>query len=115
GQETGDSEDEPGVDDSSLSPDSRLLSPGLEENLILEFRDGVFLYVPASRIDLVQKYVGGQQAEPELSKLGGTSWGRKKDKVAEAVRDLAADMIQVQAVRQAVPGFAFPVDSEWQK
>ncbi len=87
----------------------------VEENLILEFRDGVFLYVPATRIDLVQKYVGGSQSEPELSKLNGTAWGRKKEKVSEAVRDMAADMIQVQAVRQAVPGFAFPVDSEWQK
>jgi transcription-repair coupling factor (superfamily II helicase) len=86
----------------------------LEENLILEFRDGVFLYVPASRIDLVQKYVGGAQAQPELSKLGGTAWGRKKDKVAEAVRDMAAEMIQLQAVRAAIPGFAFPPDSEWQ-
>jgi transcription-repair coupling factor (superfamily II helicase) len=90
-------------------------SQGLEEHLILEFRDGVFLYVPASRIDLVQKYVGGAQAQPELSKLGGTAWGRKKDKVAEAVRDLAAEMIQLQAVRAAIPGFAFPTDSEWQK
>ena len=86
-----------------------------EENLILEFRDGVFLYVPATRIDLVQKYVGGSQTEPELSKLGGTAWGRKKDRVSEAVRDMAADMIQIQAVRQAVPGFPFPTDSEWQK
>ena len=75
----------------------------------------MFLYVPATRIDLVQKYVGGQQTEPELSKLNGTAWGRKKDRVSEAVRDMAADMIQVQAVRQAVPGFAFPPDSEWQK
>ncbi|MBM3983009.1 MAG: transcription-repair coupling factor [Planctomycetes bacterium] len=86
-----------------------------EEYLILEFRGGTFLYVPATRIDLVQKYVGGHQAEPELSKLHGTSWGRKKERVSEAVRDMAADMIQVQAVRQAVPGFAFPLDSEWQK
>lgn len=86
-----------------------------EENLILEFRDGVFLYVPATRIDLVQRYVGGAHAEPELSKLGGTAWGRKKERVSEAVRDMAADMIQVQAVRQAVPGFAFPPDSEWQR
>jgi transcription-repair coupling factor (superfamily II helicase) len=94
---------------------ARVPSSAVEENLILEFRDGVFLYVPATRIDLVQKYVGGSQTEPDLSKLNGTSWGRKKEKVAEAVRDLAADMIQVQAVRQAVPGFAFPPDSEWQK
>ncbi|MGL6097038.1 MAG: transcription-repair coupling factor [Fimbriiglobus sp.] len=101
--------------DSELTPDPSPLTPGIEENLILEFRDGVFLYVPASRIDLVQKYVGGQTSEPELSKLGGTAWGRKKDKVAEAVRDMAADMLQVQAVRAAVPGFAFPPDSDWQR
>ena len=86
-----------------------------EETLILEFRDGVFLYVPATRIDLVQKYVGGHQSEPELSKLGGAAWGRKKDRVSEAVRDMAAEMINIQALRQAVPGFTFPPDSEWQK
>ncbi|MDB5310920.1 MAG: transcription-repair coupling factor [Gemmataceae bacterium] len=98
--------------DSSALP---VPSSALEENLILEFRDGVFLYVPATRIDLVQKYVGGSQAEPELSKLGGAAWGRKKDKVAEAVRDMAADMIQLQAVRQAVPGYSFPADTDWQR
>jgi transcription-repair coupling factor (superfamily II helicase) len=86
-----------------------------EEHLILEFRDGVLLYVPASRIDLVQRYVGGQNAEPELSKLGGTAWGRKKDKVTEAVMDMAAEMIQIQAVRAALPGYAFPADSDWQR
>ncbi len=86
-----------------------------EEHLTLEFRDSVFLYVPATRIDLVQKYVGGSQTEPELSKLGGTAWGRKKERVAEAVRDMAAEMINIQAVRQAIPGFQFPIDSEWQK
>jgi transcription-repair coupling factor (superfamily II helicase) len=85
-----------------------------EENLILEFRDGVMLYLPASRIDLVQRYVGGSQAEPELSKLGGTAWARKKERVGEAVRDMAAEMIQIQALRQAVPGLGLPPDTEWQ-
>jgi len=98
-----------------LPSDAREPMPATEENLVLEFRDSVFLYVPASRIDLIQKYVGGQQAEPELSKLGGTAWGKKKEKVAAAVRDLAAEMIQLQAVRQAVPGFAFPPDTDWQQ
>ncbi|MBA4188912.1 MAG: transcription-repair coupling factor [Planctomycetaceae bacterium] len=93
----------------------RTPSSAFEENLILEFRDGVFLYVPATRIDLVQKYVGGQHAEPELSRLGSASWGKKKDKVAEAVRDMAADMIQIQAVRQSQPGYPFPVDTDWQR
>lgn len=101
-------------DDTGLTAGSSSLT-ALEENLILEFRGGMFLYVPASRIDLVQKYVGGAQAQPELSKLGGTAWGRKKDKVAEAVRDLAAEMIQIQAVRAAIPGYAFPPDTDWQR
>ncbi|MEO2091000.1 MAG: DEAD/DEAH box helicase, partial [Gemmataceae bacterium] len=95
--------------------DERRASAGVEEHLILEFRDGVLLYVPASRIDLVQRYIGGQHAEPELSKLGGTAWGRKKDKVTEAVMDMAAEMIQIQAVRATLPGFAFPADSDWQR
>jgi transcription-repair coupling factor (superfamily II helicase) len=115
GEGQGASEDTEADGESGLAPGPWLLAPAAEENLILEFRDGVFLYVPASRIDLVQKYVGGQQAEPELSKLGGTSWGKKKDKVAEAVRDLAAEMIQLQAVRQSIPGYSFPPDTDWQK
>jgi transcription-repair coupling factor (superfamily II helicase) len=85
-----------------------------EEHLILEFRDGVRVYVPASKIDLVQKYVGGARTEPELSKFGGTSWQRKKDKVQEAVLDLASDMVELQALREAQPGLAFPADTEWQ-
>lgn len=85
-----------------------------EENLILEFRDGVMLYVPATRIDLVQRYIGGNTVEPELSKLGGTAWSRRKDKVAEAVRDMAAEMIQIQAVRAALPAASFLPDTDWQ-
>ena len=112
GARSEDDEPEPEVLDNSELRDP---NSALEENLILEFRDGVFLYVPASRIDLVQKYVGGSHAEPELSKLGGTGWGRKKDRVAEAVRDMAAEMIQLQAVRQAMPGYAFPPDTDWQR
>ncbi len=86
----------------------------LEEHMILEFRNNTRIYVPVSKIDLVQKYVGGGNAQPELSKYGGTSWQRKKDKVEEAVVDLASDMIELQAVRDAQPGIAFPSDSEWQ-
>src|SRR5262249_12764719 len=55
-----------------------------EEHLILEFRDRVRVFVPVSKIDLVQKYVGGSRTEPELSKYGGTSWQNKKDRVEEA-------------------------------
>jgi transcription-repair coupling factor (superfamily II helicase) len=85
-----------------------------EEHLILEFRDGVRVFVPASKIDLVQKYVGGSKTDPELSKFGGTSWQNRKAKVQEAVLDLASDMIGLQALREAQPGIAYPPDSEWQ-
>jgi transcription-repair coupling factor (superfamily II helicase) len=86
-----------------------------EEHLILEFRDGVKMYVPASKIDLVQKYVGGGNTQPELSKVGGTSWQNRKARVAAAVLDLASDMIQLQALREAQPGIAFPPDTDWQR
>jgi transcription-repair coupling factor (superfamily II helicase) len=85
-----------------------------EEHLALEFRDGVKLYVPVTKIDLVQKYVGGGTSEPELSKLGGSAWEGRKARVQEAVRDLACEMLQLQAVRAAQAGFPFPRDSEWQ-
>jgi transcription-repair coupling factor (superfamily II helicase) len=86
-----------------------------EENLLLEFRGGVKLYVPVSKIDLVQKYVGGSKSNPELSKLGGTAWARRVSQAEEAVHDLAADMIHLQAMREGQSGFAYPPDSDWQK
>ena len=86
-----------------------------EEHLILEFREGTRVYVPVSKIDLVQKYVGGARTDPELSKLGGTSWQKKKDRVEAAVMDLASDMLELQALRESQPGIAYPADTEWQK
>ena len=85
-----------------------------EEHLILEFREGTRIYVPATKIELVQKYIGGSKTAPELSKIGGVSWQKKKDKVAEAVMDMASEMIELQAMREAQPGIVFPSDTEWQ-
>ena len=84
-----------------------------EEHMDLEFKEGVHLFVPVSLIHLVQKYVGGGKSAPELSKVGGTGWARKKQKVAEAVSDMAADMLKLQAERDAKPGLACPPDSHW--
>ena len=53
-----------------------------EEHLILEFADAVRLFVPISLIDLVQKYVGASKSTPQLSKLGTTTWAKKKERVA---------------------------------
>ncbi|MCI0682174.1 MAG: transcription-repair coupling factor [Gemmataceae bacterium] len=86
-----------------------------EEHLILEFAGGTRVYVPVSKIDLVQKYVGGARSDPELSKFGGTSWQKRKDRVEAAVMDLASDMVELQALRAAQPGIAYPPDTDWQR
>ena len=86
-----------------------------EEHLLLEFRDSVIVYVPVSLIHLVQKYIGPAKTTPELSKFGGTSWTRKKEQVADAVMDMAADMLQLQAQRAAKPGLQCKPDSHMQQ
>ncbi len=85
----------------------------VEEMLSLEFADKLKMHVPVSLIHLVQKYVGGTKGKVELSKFGGTSWTNKKKRVAEAVGDMAADMLKLQAERDLKPGLACPPDSHW--
>jgi transcription-repair coupling factor (superfamily II helicase) len=87
----------------------------LEEHLVLEFRDRIRVFVPTSLIHLVQKYVGTAKIAPRLSKLGGTSWAKQKQRAAKSVMDLASDMVQLQAKRAAKSGIAYPPDSHWQR
>jgi transcription-repair coupling factor (superfamily II helicase) len=86
-----------------------------EEHLELEFHGGTRIFVPSSKVDLVQKYVGGRKAKPILSRIGGKSWIRQKEAARQAVTDLAAEMLQLQAAREARPGIAFPPDTSWQR
>ena len=86
-----------------------------EEFLELEFAESTRVYVPASSIELVQKYVGGGKTGPKLAKIGGALWTRQKQAVEKAVADMAADMLEIQAVRAKQPGRAFPHDTPWQK
>mgnify|MGYP002579049210 CR=1 FL=1 len=79
------------------------------------------LYVPATQLDMVSKYIGGHgededgQPRAKLSKLGGTDWSRAKTKARAAAKDLAKGLIALYAERQRRPGFAFSPDSPWQK
>ncbi|MCX7414814.1 MAG: transcription-repair coupling factor [Planctomycetia bacterium] len=86
-----------------------------EEFLEIEFAESTRVYVPASCIELVQKYVGGSKLAPKLAKVGGTLWAKQKLAVQQAVADMAADMIQLQARRAERPGIAFPPDTPWQR
>src|SRR6185436_10589853 len=73
------------------------------------------LHVPASRINLIQKYIGGFQGHPQLSRLGSGAWEKQKAKVSEAVMDMAAELIDIQAARNAELGVSYPPDTDWQK
>ena len=85
-----------------------------EEALLLEFAEGARMWVPIAKIDLVQKYVGGGKANPALSKIGSSAWEKRKKRVADAVVDLAAELIDIQAARASRPGVAYPAeDSRW--
>ncbi|MCH2135737.1 MAG: transcription-repair coupling factor [Phycisphaerales bacterium] len=85
------------------------------EVLVLEFAKGSRLYVPTSRIELVQRYIGAFKGVPELSLLGGKAWKRRTEAADEAVRDLAAELLRVQAMRQSQSGSACGPDGPWQQ
>ena len=85
-----------------------------EEYLTLRFAESATLHVPANRINLVQKYVGGFNGHPTLSRLGSGTWEKQKEKVSEAIMDMAAELIDVQAARRAQPGVSYPPDTPWQ-
>jgi transcription-repair coupling factor (superfamily II helicase) len=86
-----------------------------EEFLTLEFAGGAKLHVPAQQIGLIQKYVGAFKGAPQLSTIGGRRWKKQKEDVAGAVRDLAKEMLQVQAARASMPGVRYPGDTAWQR
>ncbi len=87
---------------------------GKAEYLTIEYADNAKIHVSVQNIALVQKYIGTSPKRPTLSKVGTKRWQKQKEKVAESVRDLAAELLDVQAKRQAVGGIAYDEDSQWQ-
>jgi len=87
---------------------------GKAEYLTIEYADSVKIQVAVQNIALVQKYIGTSPKRPTLSKVGSKRWQKQKEKVAESVRDLAAELLEVQAKRQAIGGIAYDEDSSWQ-
>ena len=87
-----------------------LSSGGIDrEVMVLEFRDGELLYVPLLQAGKVSRYLGAP-GRLKLHKLGGSRWNRDKENVRSGVRSYAADMLRLQAMRQAMPGIAFAED-----
>ena len=92
---------------------------GVEKDYIkIAYAGADTLYVPATQLDLISKYIGGgedSQERTKLSKLGGTDWARAKAKTKKATKELAKGLIQLYAQRQRQPGYAFHPDDPWQR
>ncbi len=84
--------------------------------MLLEYAAEAKLYVPLTRMDLIQKYRGaGEGAAPTLDRLGGATWSRTKSRVKARMRDMADELLKLYAQRQMAEGFTFSADSNWQR
>ena len=98
----------------------RLPVDGVEKDYIkIAYAGSDCLYVPATSLDLVSKYIGAggedNDRPAKLNKLGGTEWAKTTYRAKAAAKELAAGLIQLYAQRQRQPGFAFSPDSPWQR
>ncbi|MDR9891761.1 transcription-repair coupling factor [Pseudenterobacter timonensis] len=82
------------------------------EYLMLTYANDARLYVPVSSLHLISRYAGGAEENAPLHKLGGDAWARARQKAAEKVRDVAAELLDIYAQRAAKAGFAFKHDKE---
>ena len=75
------------------------------------------LFVPATQLDLVSKYIGGggEDTNVKLNKIGSDAWQKTKAKARKAAKDMAGELIQLYAARKRQPGFAFAADAPWQR
>src|SRR3989475_991301 len=86
---------------------------GNAEFMLLEYAEGARLYVPLTRLDLVQKYRSSEGAKPPLSHLGTAAWAKTKARVRKAMKDMADELLKLYAERKTAEGHAFSADNEW--
>ncbi|MCO6527306.1 MAG: transcription-repair coupling factor [Lactobacillus sp.] len=93
-----------------------LENQGIKRDYItITYQHGDQLFVPADQLKLVQKYVASEGKQPHINKLGGSEWTNTKRKVQSKVEDIADDLIELYAKREAEKGFAFAPDDELQQ
>jgi len=87
----------------------------IKDYLKIEYADGGNLYLPATRLDGIQKYAGADARAPKLNKLGTEQWNRTKTRVKHAVKEIARDLVELYAARQQMGGFQYGEDTVWQR
>ncbi|HEV7678695.1 MAG TPA: transcription-repair coupling factor [Candidatus Dormibacteraeota bacterium] len=88
---------------------------GEHEYMTLEYSDGDKLYVPVAHLDRIDRYIGGSDAHPKLSKLGTGEWERTKRRVKQRTEEVARELIALYSRREASQGHPFPPDGAWQQ
>jgi transcription-repair coupling factor (superfamily II helicase) len=88
---------------------------GTAEFMLLEYADAARLYVPLTRLDLVQKYRSSEGAKPVLNHLGTQAWDKTKARVRKAMKDMTDELLKLYAQRQSAQGHIYPPDTEWMK
>lgn len=87
----------------------------VKDYMKIEYRDGGYLYVLATGLDVIQKYASADARRPKLNKLGTQEWVKTKSKVREATGEVAKDLVALYAARQQKNGYAYGKDTVWQK
>lgn len=85
------------------------------EYLEVEYQGGDRLFVPVEQVDRLTRYVGGEEHEVTLQRLGTADWAQIKARTRRAVESIARDLLELYATREIVPGHAFAADSQWQR
>jgi len=88
---------------------------GTREVISLEFDEQVTLHVPLQESHLISRYVGLSKTKPQLGRIGSGRWEKARQAAERATIDLAAELLRIQAAREAEEGEAFPPDTTWQK
>lgn len=81
----------------------------------ISYAQGGNLYIPATQLDLIQKYAGSDAKKPKLNRLGTQEWTKTKTRVKGAVREIAKDLVELYAARQNQEGYVYGEDTVWQK
>ena len=89
----------------------------IKDYIKIAYQGSDTLFVPATQLDLVSKYIGGggEDAHVKLNKIGSDAWQKTKAKARKAAKDMAGELIQLYAARKRQPGYAFAADAPWQK
>ena len=87
----------------------------IKDYMKVEYGDGGNLFIPATRLDRIQKYAGSEAKKPKLNRLGGTEWKKTKTKVKGAVQQIAKELVELYAARQSDTGFPYGPDTVWQR